>query len=62
MIEVVLTGNRWTWTLICPRGRVLVYTTETFDTDRQANDAAKAYRSGFWAAADQVDHRQARAI
>lgn len=62
MIEVVPAGNRWTWRLICALGRVLVYTTESWATDFEAADAAKAYRAGFWHRADSVDHRQARAI
>lgn len=62
MIEVLLIGNRWTWTLIGVCGRVLVYTAETFETDVEANAAAKAYRAGFWLVADGVDHRQARGI
>lgn len=62
MFEVILVGNRWTWQMICPAGRVLVYTAETYDDDGQAAEAAKAYRKGFWAVADQVDHRMARCI
>jgi hypothetical protein len=62
VIEVLLVGNRWTWRLLCPRGRVLVYTDETFPTNDAANDAAKIYRSGFWLVSDRVDHRMARCI
>lgn len=62
MFEVIPAGNRWTWRLICAVGRVLVYTDETFETDLAAAAAAKAYRAGFWALADLIDHRQARAI
>ncbi|APZ81821.1 hypothetical protein vBEliSR6L_56 [Erythrobacter phage vB_EliS_R6L] len=62
MIELVAVGNRWTWTLICPLGRVLVYTPASWPSDLEAADAAKAYRAAFWALADQIDHRQARAI
>ena len=62
MIEVLLVGNRWSWSLICPAGRILVYTDDTFETNTEAADAAKAYRSGFWLVADQVDHRMARCI
>lgn len=62
MFEVVLDGNRWTWRLIGFCGRVLVYTPDTYEQDHEAAAAAKAYRSGFWAVADQVDHRMARCI
>lgn len=62
MIEVVQIGNRWSWTLLCPLGRVIVYTAETFECIGSAADAAKSYRAAFWAVADQIDHRQARAI
>lgn len=62
MIEVFPVGNRWTWTLICAAGRVLVYTPESWPSDGEAAAAAKAYRATFWALADQIDHRQARAI
>lgn len=62
MIEVVAAGDGWTWVLLCARGRVLVYTDEIYPTDSAAADAAKAYRAAFWAVADSVDHRQARAI
>lgn len=48
--------------MICAAGRVLVYTTETYDDDGQAAEAAKAYRAQFWAMADEVDHRMARCI
>lgn len=62
MIEVVKIGDRWTWTMICPAGRVLVYTPALFASDHEAAEAAKAYRTAIWALADRVDHRQARAI
>lgn len=62
MIEVVRIGNRWTWVMLCALGRVLVTTDETFPTDVAANDAAKRYRSTFWAIADAVDYRMARCI
>lgn len=55
-------GNRWTWQMVCAFGRVLVYTDDTFEDMGQAAEAAKAYRSGFWAVADQIDHRMARCI
>lgn len=48
--------------MICAAGRVLVYTSETFDDDGQAAEAAKDYRRRFWAVADQVDHRMARCV
>lgn len=62
MIEVLPTGNRWTWQLIGFCGRVLVYTDETFECDHTAASAAKTYRSAFWALADSIDHRMARCI
>lgn len=62
MIEVVLIGNRWSWTMICPLGRVLAYTTESWPSISEAAEAAKAYRAALWAVADLIDHRQARAI
>lgn len=62
MFEVIPSGNRWTWRLICAAGRVLVYTRETFETDFAAAAAAKAYRSGFWAMADRVDHRMGACV
>lgn len=57
-----MVGNRWTWQLICAAGRALVWTDETFETDKDAAAAAKAYRASFWFVADQVDHRQARCV
>ena len=62
MFEVLLIGNRWTWRMICPAGRPLVYTSDTFDDMGGAAEAAKAYRAGFWLIADQVDHRMGRCI
>lgn len=62
MFEVIPIGNRWTWRMICAVGRVLVYTSETYDDDGQAAEAAKTYRTCFWAMADEVDHRMARCI
>ena len=48
--------------MICAAGRTLVYTSDTFDSDGAAAEAAKAYRVSFWRVADQVDHRMARCI
>lgn len=64
MIEVLWPddGRGWTWVMICPAGRVLVYTPERFPSILAAADAAKRYRVAFWALADEIDHRQARAI
>lgn len=64
MIEVLWAddGTGWTWTLICPAGRVLVYTSERYPSILAAGNAAKAYRASIWALADRIDHRQARAI
>lgn len=61
-MECVQIGNRWTWTLLCPLGRVIVYTAETFDCISSAADAAKSYRAAFWAISDQIDYRQAQCI
>ena len=57
MFEVIPAGNRWTWQMICAAGRVLVYVRDSWESMGEAADAAKAYRAGFWAVADQVDHR-----
>lgn len=62
MIEVALSGNRWTWTLIGVCGRPLVWSPDSWPTIDEAAAAAKAYRAAFWAVADAIDHRQARAI
>ncbi|WP_337846794.1 hypothetical protein [Sphingomonas sp.] len=62
MIEVILTGNRWTWRMICAAGRVLASTAETFDTDFAAFAAAKDYRTRFWAACSEIDHRMGACI
>ena len=60
MIEVVPHGNGFRWTMICAAGRVLAYATETFPCINSAADAAKRYRTEFWAISDTIDHRQAR--
>lgn len=62
MIELVLTGNRWTWTMISDAGGVLAYAQDCWPTDLEAADAARAFRAALWAAAEATDHRQARAI
>lgn len=62
MIEVYLCGNRWAWSLISYCGRRIVWSDERFDCIASAAAAAKAYRAAFWAVADAIDHRQARAI
>lgn len=64
MIEVVWPddGRGWTWTLICPLGRVLVYTSERYPSILDAAEGGKAYRVAFWAIADRIDHRQARCV
>jgi hypothetical protein len=41
MFEVIQAGNRWTWQMICSAGRVLAYTSETYDDDLVAAEAAK---------------------
>lgn len=43
-------------------GRRIVYGPERFDSDMAAAEAARRYRAAFWAVADAIDHRQARAI
>lgn len=62
MIEMIAAGNRWTWRMICAAGRTLVYTDESWPTDFEAFDAAKAYRTAFWAMASQIDHRMGACI
>lgn len=62
MIEVVRTTEGWTWVMICAVGRVLAYPSEHWPTDGEAAEAARRYRAAFWAVADLIDHRQARAI
>jgi hypothetical protein len=62
MIEVVPLGNRFTWRMICTAGRTLAYTVESFPCIESAADAAKRYRSAFWAIASQIDHRMAACI
>lgn len=62
MIEVVWTDTGWTWTLISAAGRVLVYTNERYPSILDAAEGGKTCRIAFWAVADLVDHRQARAI
>lgn len=58
MIEVVPAGNRWVWQMICAAGRVLAYSMESWATDFEAADAAKAYRAAIFGSAARVDHRQ----
>lgn len=62
MFEVIPAGNRWTWRMICAAGRTLVVTAESWATDFEAADAARRYRTAFWAVADTADHRQACCI
>lgn len=62
VIEVIPHGNGFTWRMLCDAGRVLVYVTEQYPCIMSAANAAKAYRSGFWAVADRIDHRMARCI
>ena len=62
VFEVIPAGNRWTWRMICAAGRVLVYTAESWAINFEAADAAKAYRTAFWAIACQVDHRMGACI
>lgn len=62
MIEVFQAGDRWGWSLIGFCGRPLVWSPDRFDSDLAAAEAARSYRSAFWRVADDIDHRQARAI
>ena len=62
MIEVYRCGNAWAWRLIGVCGRALVWSDDRFDDDLEAAAAAKSYRSLFWRVADDIDHRQGRAI
>lgn len=55
MIEVIQIGNRYTWRMICSIGRTLVYSMETWETDFDANQAAKLYRNNFWNISKSID-------
>ena len=48
--------------MIASDGRLLVYTEETYDSDFAAADAAKAYRTAFWALGREIDHRMGACI
>lgn len=62
MIEVIADGNGFRWTMICSQGRVLITSPDLFPCVDSAAAEAKAWRTKFWAIADQVDHRMARCI
>ena len=62
MIEVVPHGNGFTWRMISDAGRVLVEAGKMFPCDITAAQAAKSYRTTFWAIACQIDHRMAACI
>ncbi len=62
MIEVIRHGNAWVWRMISDAGRVLAYGDATFPCDMSAADAARAYRSAFWATACRIDHRMAACV
>jgi hypothetical protein len=63
MLEVIQYGNGWRWRWISFCGRVLVDNYEHYSDSLVCfTDGAKAYRTAFWALADQIDHRQARCI
>lgn len=62
MIETLPHGNGWRWQWIAACGRVLWQHPGQFPCAATAFAHAKAIRGGFWAFADQVDHRQARCI
>lgn len=53
--EVVETDDGFTWRIIAGCGRTLVYTPETYSTDRAAADAAKAHRQAIARRAEMVD-------
>lgn len=62
MIEVYPHGNGFRWRMICDKGRTLVECHDQFPCEMSAGNAAKAYRTTFWAIACQVDHRMAACI
>lgn len=62
MIEVIWCGQAWRWSMIADSGRRIVWSDQPFESDHAAAEAARAYRAAFWALADAIDHRQARAI
>ena len=62
MIEVIENGNGWSWRMICDQGRILAYCNQVHGRISDAANAAKAYRTAFWAMACRVDHRMAACI
>lgn len=53
--EVIPVNGRYTWRLIAPCGRPLVYPQETYPSDFAAADAAKAARADLHARASLID-------
>lgn len=53
--EVTPTPTGYTWRIIAPCGRALVYPQQTYPCDRTAADAARKWRDGFAAAVVGVD-------
>jgi len=62
MIEVVPHGNGFTWRMISAAGRALVEAGEMFPCDNTAAQAAKDYRTSFWAKARLIDHRMGACV
>ena len=62
MIEVVQIGARWSWEMISASGRVMAYPLESWSSIQDAARAGQSYRAAIWARAEEIDHRQARAI
>lgn len=62
MIEVHFDSGGWFWMMISADGRALVWSTHSFPSQKIAFEAARAYRTAFWAKAERIDHRQARNI
>ena len=58
--EVIPAEGGFTWSIIGPCGRVLVYTQETYPTDFAAAEAAKQSRALFSEIAASIDECCAR--
>lgn len=55
MIEVLYDKGGWYWQFITEQGRTVYTSRERHQTDRAANEAAKAARQRFWANSRSVD-------
>jgi hypothetical protein len=62
VIEVIPHNEGWRWRWISALGRTLVETFDTHPCHFSAWNAAKLFRTTFWAISDGIDHRQARCI